>query len=271
MRRALDKFKTFWAWAIKRPTVIINLIGLSIIVIGSFCIFFYYATVPINVLTDWKVETTKHANGEEMPRYNPGGTLEYVSSSNKLISASGDIVRTFKCEGIPGVAGPRDIRLPASPASRAPGISTPSEISIVVPSIVEFNGLPRTCFLRLEVCYTDVILWRDKCEQSDSNKFIVEIARTDSEALGKQIQDLQAQLDELLRLQAEETGIPNSSTQQQTTTTTPQQSTTNNTTNNTTTNNTTNEAQKGVVEQVTDGVTGLVNGAIGGIRSLFGQ
>lgn len=270
MRKALDKFKTFWAWAIERPTVIINLIGLSVIVIGGFCIFFYYATVPINVLTDWKVQTTRYAKGEELPRYNPGGTLEYISSSNKLISARGEVVRTFKCEGIPGIAGPRDIRLPASPASRAPGISAPSEISIVVPSIVEFNGLPRTCFLRLEVCYTDVILWRDKCEQADSNKFIVEIAKTDSAELEKHIKDLQAQLDELIRLRAEETGTSNSSTAA------PRQNTTNNSTTNNTTNNTIIEEQptpeqKGLIEQATDGVTNLVDGAIGGIRSLFGR
>ncbi len=230
------KLKAFWTWAVARPTVLVNIVGLAIIIFGAATYIIYNSVRPIDVLVDWTVKTTKQPVDGSMPRYNPGGTLEYISSSNKLVPAQGTLVRTFKCDAIPGMAGPRDIRLPASPVSRSPGVSDPTEVSVLVPAIIEFNGLPRTCFLRIEVCYPNVVLWRTHCEVADSNKFIVEEASLNQGEIRKQIDDLNKRIEEL------EAQLIDQNTSN-TTTVTPQsqqRTATNNTTNNTTTNNTTN-------------------------------
>lgn len=231
-----NKFKAFWSWAVQRPTVLVNIIGLAIIIFGLAAYIIYNSVRPIDVLVDWTVKTTKQPVDGSLPRYNPGGTLEYISSGNKLVPVQGTLVRTFKCDAIPGVAWPRDIRLLASPASRSPGVSNPTEVSVLVPAIIEFNGLPRTCFLRIEVCYQNVVLWRTHCEVADSNKFIVEEASLNQSEIRKQIDDLNKRIEEL------EAQLIDQNTSN-TTTVTPQsqqRTTTNNTTNNTTTNNTTN-------------------------------
>lgn len=243
----MKKFKAFWKWAAHRPTVIVNIIGLLIIIVGGGAFFLHELNKPIDVLTDWKVSTSKSIVNGKLPEYNPGGTLEYISSANKLISADGNMTRTFKCDAIPGIAPARDIRLPQTPATRAPGVSEPSEISVVIPSIVEFNGLPRTCRLQFDICYNDVVLWRDHCETNRTNDFIVKIQEFDVKQLREQISELNRKTEELQRQIDERNGIesaPQTQSNNQSSTTQPRtdtQSTTNNTTtNNTTTNNTTN-------------------------------
>lgn len=183
-------------WVGKKPIALINLFGLTVIIVGGGSVFYHLLTKPIDVLQDWEISTTLQPINGNLPIYSPGGTLEFVSASNKLTSAEGVTTRVFDCDAI-DTAQAREIQLPPLPANRAPGFNAPRENAIVVPAVNEFNGLPRTCRLIINVCYQDVILWRDHCETARSNDFLVAEKKINAEEIRRQIDDLNKRIEQL--------------------------------------------------------------------------
>ena len=249
-----------WQWVSHRPLVLINL-SFLIVILG---LFIYLMNKPIDVLENWQVEITdvKNYDGDK-PVFNPGDTLVFQSKSVKLINATGTSIRTIICEASSG-RDAREIQLDSIPATRPTGVNPPRDNAIVIPDVTQFDGLPRDCYLNFDVCYTDVILWRDHCESNRTVTFTVEEAALDPEDVKRQIEDLQKKIDLL------ETGTgvdtttstpaPTTNNNSTSRTTTPAPVTNNNTTNNTTTNNTTTppaEEDTGVISSILKFVNGL--------------
>lgn len=174
-----------WNWLTGHPVAFINLV-LALIAIVFFT---YLMTKPIDVLENWNVKTTRET-------YTPGGTLEFVSSSEKLIPAEGETSRIFDCDAV-GNQSAREIQLPSVPANRPPGTIAPRENSITVPGVASFNGLPRNCRLVFNICYQDVILWRDHCESARTNDFSVKEEELDAAGIREQIKELNERIRQL--------------------------------------------------------------------------
>lgn len=183
-------------WGKRYPIAILNIVGILVIILGSAGTFAYLLNKEIDVLQDWDVKTTVQPVGDKKPVYHPGGTLEFTSSSVKIRSAEGATSRIFDCDATNGMNA-REISLPEIPANRAPGVNTPKENVIIVPAVNEFNGLPRTCRIVFNVCYKDVILWRDHCETARTNDFLVQEKILDADTVRRQIDDLENRINEL--------------------------------------------------------------------------
>lgn len=228
-------------WLNTHPRALVNLVFIFII-LG---IFVYQLVRPIDVLTNWTVCVVSNSESDvcdeqstEKKVYTPNRTLEFISSSTKLISAEGVTTRYIDCDATETQRA-REIQLSSMIANRSPGQIPPKETSIVIPSMDEFNGLPRTCRIVFNICYNNVILWRDHCETTRTNDFIVQEETLDPEAIRLQIQELQNRIIELEKLiQTKQTGHSQPRARQAQPQTTP--STQTNNSNNTTTNNTTN-------------------------------
>lgn len=187
----------FWGWLLAHPVALINLILAFIAAV----FFMYLVTKPIDVLANWSVATSKQSKEGDLPVYYPGGTLEFISRSDKLIPAEGETVRIFDCDATETQPA-REIQLDKLTANRPPGAITPKENSIIVPSVLEFNGLPRICRIVFNVCYNDVILWRDHCEAARTNDFIVQEEPITSENLRRELDELKRRQEELEAKQA---------------------------------------------------------------------
>ena len=150
---------------------------------------------PLDVLQNWTIEITdvKSYNGTK-PIFNPGDTLVFNSSSTKLIDASGNATRTIVCEAA-GDRKAREIQLDILPTTRPAGVNPPRDNAITIPDVTQFDGLPRDCYLHIAVCYDDVILWRDHCEEESSIVFTVEESvGIDAAEVKRQINDLREQI-----------------------------------------------------------------------------
>lgn len=191
-----QRFTTWVRWVAHRPIAIINVLGILIILIGGGGTFAYLLNKPIDVLQDWSIQTTDQGNNGELPSYMPGGTLEFVSQSTKVVSAEGTSTRVFDCDATAS-AQAREIQLSPIPANRAPGYNAPRENAIIVPAVNEFDGLPRTCRLVISVCYQDVVLWRDHCETAKTNDFLVQEEKFNPEQIRQQINDLNERIRQL--------------------------------------------------------------------------
>lgn len=191
-----ERFISWLHWLRKRPIAIINLVGIIIIVLGGAGTFLYLLNKPIDVLENWTVSTTKKEVDGKLPSYTPGGTLEFVSTSTKLISAEGTTTRIFDCDATSSATA-REIALTPAPANRAPGYNAPKENSIIVPAVNEFNGLPRTCRVVFNVCYQNVVLWRDHCETARTNDFLVEEMGINPAEIRQQIDELNERIRQL--------------------------------------------------------------------------
>ncbi len=183
------RLQPVWHWLLNHPRALLNLcLGLfGILLLAG--IFVYQIVRPIDVLQDWSVKTTKQV-------YAPGSTLEFVSTSVKLVSAEGTASRIFDCDAA-GEQSAREIQLDKLTANRAPGYNAPRENSIQVPGVTAFNGLPRTCRIVFNVCYDNVILWRDHCETASSNDFHVKEDELDAESVRQQIDELTERIRQL--------------------------------------------------------------------------
>lgn len=174
----MNRFKQTWHWAIQRPTVIVNVIGLSIMIGGGLLSLLYFSTTKIDVLDDWRVDLVSVNNyrvvdGKRYPVYNPGGSLIFTSEANKLSNANGTTNRSIVCKPTDKLPE-REIMLDTLPANRPAGETPVRDNGIVVPEVSQFAELPRFCKLVITIGYKDVVFWRDHNEYAETDYFIVE-------------------------------------------------------------------------------------------------
>lgn len=242
------KFWNWVDWAKKRPTVIINIIGIAIIVFGAIGYLIYQQNRSIDVLTDWAIQTsapaqTREIDGKTISVYNPGDSLIFTSKSTKLTEATGTTTRTIVCEAT-ATQPEREIQLDSLPATRPVGNSPKRENAITVPDVSQFAGLPRWCKLVIDITYLDVAgTGRSWSEHAETDRFLVEEASLDPTEARELIKTLTERIDELEKLiptnEGEISTPPAGATRQSNLPTTPNTTTNNTTTNNTTTNNNT--------------------------------
>ena len=264
------KFREWWNWATQRPTVLINLIGILIIVLGTIGYFIYQQTRSIDVLTGWEIHTsaptqTREIDGKVVSVYNPGESLVFTSKSTKLTEATGTTTRTIVCEAT-ATQPEREIQLDTLPATRPVGESPKRENAITVPDVSQFTELPRWCKLVIDITYTSVSgTGRSWSEHAETERFLVEEATLNPTAIRELIKTLTERIDELEKKLPENEGSistpPAGSTRQSTLPTRPNTTTNNTTTNNTTNNNTTTPPP---VEE-----PGFVTGILNGVRDLL--
>lgn len=264
------KFQEWWRWATTRPTVLVNVIGILIIVVGFVSYFIYQQTRDLDVLKDWNISTvpteTRQIDGVPVAVYHPGDSLIFTSNSVKLTDAKGTTSRMIVCEATENQAR-REIQLDALPAVRPPGVNGPAENAIVLPDVSQYQGLPRWCVLSIDIVYDNVYnTGRSWSEHAQTTPFIVEENALNPTEIRKQIKELTDKITEL------EGKLPTGTTSSSTTVTNPvnpPRTTTNNTTtNNTTTNNNTTTTpppaedrpgdRPGFLRGILNGVTGLL-------------
>lgn len=216
------KFK----WRVRINTILLLILIATVV---------YLLTKPINVLTDWKVSVTKK-------EYYPAETLKFTSKAVKLIDAQGHATRYLDC---PSDNNQSDrIELPSLPVNRKAGATPLKTNQIDLPKASRFNTLPRECRLHIDVCYLNVIVWRDKCESNETDLFTVLKPNEVKEQVTPEIQEIPI---------FDNDGI---------TSTKPTSSnTTNNTTNNVTNNQTNNTVQrpKSILDLPKDLIDGIGN------------
>lgn len=242
----MRSFKTWVEWAKHRPTVIINLIGISILVFGAIGWFVYQQNRSIDVLQNWTIEVSspkelREIDGKMVAVYHPNESLVFSSKSVKVNEAEGTSNRMIVCEATDTQAA-REIQLDTLPATRPVGTSPKRENAITVPDVAQFAGLPRWCKLVIDVTYKDVNgTGRTQSEHAETERFLVEEAKLDTEGLLLKIQSLEKQTEELKAQLPTNGGDATSVQDTPPVPSRPQSSssTTNNTTNNSTTNNTT--------------------------------
>lgn len=241
-------FSTWVRWAKHRPTVIINLLGMLVIVLGITGWFIYQQNRSIDVLSNWTIELsspkeTREIDGVTVAVYHPNESLVFASKSTKLIASEGVTTRMIVCEATETQAA-REIQLDTIPATRPVGSSPKRENAVTVPDVAQFAGLPRWCKLVIDVTYKDVAgTGRTQQEHAETARFLVEEAKLDTEGLLLKIQSLQNQIEELKSQLPTNGGDATSVQDTPTVPSRPQSSnsTTNNTANNSTTNNNTTQ------------------------------
>lgn len=193
------KFKEWWGWAVHRPTVLVNVIGLLIIIVGGGAYIVYQSVRPVDVLKDWEIAISsapeyRMINGVRTAIYHPGDSLVFTSKSTKVENSEGTASRMIVCEAV-GELKAREIQLDTLPATRPAGQNPERENAIVVPDVAQFAGLPRTCYLVIDIAYSNVALWRGHNEHAQTEPFIVEEAVLNPVAIRKQIQELNDKID----------------------------------------------------------------------------
>lgn len=236
------KFRMWWDWAIHRPTVLVNIIGILIIVVGLSAYLIYQAVRPLDVLSDWSIKTsgalqTRKVEGKIVSVYNPGDSLVFTSKSTKITEAKGTTTRTIVCEAT-ATQAEREIQLDTLPASRPTGVSPVRENAITVPDVSQFAGLPRWCKLVIDITYENVgNTGRNHSEHAETERFLVDNPSLDPAVIRNEIKKLEERINQL------ESQLPLTNGTPEPITATPQnvaprnQITNNTTTNNTTTNN----------------------------------
>lgn len=195
-------FSTWVRWAKHRPTVIINLLGILVIILGITGWFIYQQNRSIDVLSNWTIELsspkeTREVDGVTVAVYHPNESLVFASKSTKLIDSEGVTTRMIVCEATETQAA-REIQLDTIPATRPVGSSPKRENAVTVPDVTQFAGLPRWCKLVIDVTYRDVAgTGRTQQEHAETARFLVEEAKLDTEGLLLKIQSLQNQIEEL--------------------------------------------------------------------------
>lgn len=195
------QIKMWWRWASARPTVIINLVGLAVIIIGGGAYLTYQSFRPLDVLRDWHIaisspQAFKTVDGKRLPVYHPGESLVFTSTSVKLIDVTGLTSRMIVCDATDKLKE-REIQLDTSPATRPAGYNPARENAVVVPDVTQFAGLPRTCRLVIDIAYENVALGRGYNEHAQTGDFIVEEEPLDAASIRRQISDLNARIKDL--------------------------------------------------------------------------
>lgn len=200
-----NRFKAFWAWAIHRPTVIINIIGLVILFGGAAGYYVYQQNRSIDVLQNWHVSLvpteTREVDGKDVAVYHPNDSLVFTSSSTKVADAQGTSSRMLVCPAQDGQAR-REIQLDTLPATRPAGVNQPAENAVTLPDVAQYSSLPRYCILQINIIYQDVNgTGRSWPERAETDPFIVEEnvlnpaqIRKQIDELNDRIQSLEAQL-----------------------------------------------------------------------------
>lgn len=186
--------KAWGAWLRHRPVAIINIVGILVIIIGGGAYVVYQAFRPLDVLSKWDISISavkeyRVIDGERLAVFHPGDSLIFYSQSVKTEPATGITVRTIVCEATDEQPA-REIQLDSLPANRQPGEVKPRENAITVPDVSQFKKLPRTCYLSIDITYTNVALWRSAAEHSQSEDFLVEEPVLDPIKIQAQIDEL---------------------------------------------------------------------------------
>ena len=188
-------------WLLRNPIALINVIFIILIAIG----FFRLMTQEIDVLAEWDVnivEAREYRNvtindeKQSVPVFNPGDILLLISKSTKLVNANGSTARVIICaatETRPEI----EIHLDSFPANRAAGKIPVRQNAIIIPDVTQFDGLPRTCRLTLDIAYSDVILWRDHNERAETSYFIVEEKILNNDSVLEKIKEIESQINRL--------------------------------------------------------------------------
>src|SRR5690606_7888845 len=122
------------------------------------------------------------------------------SQSTKLMDARGTTTRTLVCAPTPRQAE-REIQLDVIPATRPPGYSPPRESAITLPDVTQYDGLPRSCRLIIDIVYQKIALARNHTEHAESDLFLVEEVRLTPKEAKEQIEGLIRRIEELEALQ----------------------------------------------------------------------
>lgn len=210
----------------------------TILLITLIAVVVYLLTKPIDVLSKWKVSVTK-------TEYYPAETLKFTSEAIKLIDAQGHATRYLDCPADDNNQSDR-IELPSLPVNRKAGATPLKTNQIDLPKASRFNTLPRTCRLHIDVCYLDVIVWRDKCESNETGLFTIRKPIDVQEQITPETQEIPL--------------LDNDGITPQPPTTTTTNTTTNNTTNNITNNQPAAESEKrkSLLDNVLDRVGNLL-------------
>ena len=107
-------------------------------------------------------------------------TVEFTSEAEKLISARGVASRFLICEPTKNRPIEDRIELSDLDVNRQAGKTREQTNQIDLPKAERFFSLPRKCTLHIDVCYLDVILWRDKCYSNDTQTFTVKERSSDN-------------------------------------------------------------------------------------------
>lgn len=276
----MSKVKRTVGWVIHRPTVLVNIAGLLLILLFAVSYTVYELTRPLDVLSHWEIKTSsaktvKDIDGKKVSVYNPGSSLVFESESIKILDAKGTITRTIVCEATESQIE-REIQLDTTPATRPAGESPKRENAITIPDVIQFAELPRWCRLMININYENVALYRSHSERAISDRFIVEEEKLVPSAIRKQIDMLNERISELeseLSSQKENTVVPSSTTinsnqsSQEPVIAAPNSSQPNpEVTNNTTTNTTNNLPSETKYQTVCDPLINLLGIRIGEIN-----
>jgi hypothetical protein len=214
------KMKFQWWMTVLRqhPRAAINIAAVVVALLVLIGGLLYAAFRPIDVLKDWKIEIASAREYRDVmidgkkvnvPVYNPGDSLLFTSTSEKLENADGTTYRYIVC--IPtGSFKEKEILIDTQPAVRPIGKSPKRENFIPIPSVSQFAGLPRLCKLVIDIGYDSVSLQRDWNEHAETGLFLVEEQELDADEARKLINELQKKIEQLEAIAAR-TGAPVSS------------------------------------------------------------
>lgn len=255
MGETRENIRTFWEWARHRPTVMVNIFGILVIIGGFLGFIIYQQNRSIDVLQDWKIAVvpteTRVINGKTVAVFHPNEGLVFTSSSRKLIDAKGTSSRMIVCDATKTQAR-REIQLDTLVAARPVGENTAAENAVVLPDVTQYKGLPRYCKLVIDVVYENVLgTGRTQQEHAETEPFLIEEMVLNPAEIRKEILELNKRIKDLEKELNQPASNSSSSTQSQTTTPQNTRNVTNNTTNNT--NNSTTNNNGGNEEPADDG------------------
>lgn len=142
-----------------RQSVVVIAYIAAIAVLISSLTFAFAALRPIDVLRDWRLQTTGTL-------YHPGDALVVRSTVTKLMNVTGSSNRYIVC--MTGNVEER-FNTPQAVANRPTGIHT-SELTIFLP--LQISNLPRVCHVNIVVNYM-IYGFRGFTEMVDSNSFTI--------------------------------------------------------------------------------------------------
>lgn len=163
MKKIFTKFSAFnfliWTASV---AIIVGMVGGLIVVFG-----------PIDVLRNWTTSV-----GGENKTFVAGQTIYFESQSEKLISVLGTANRHLVCDA-KGSFLEREINIDNVDLKRPAGVNPLRENALTLPSAKAFETnegeqtLPRVCRIHFNACYQEVYGFREHCEQSETEKFLV--------------------------------------------------------------------------------------------------
>lgn len=194
-------FKAWWGWAKSRPTVLVNIIGILVIIFGFGGYLIFQANRELDVLKDWEIAVvpteTREVDGNTVAVYHPGDSLIFTSTSVKLTDAKGTTSRLIVCEATETQAR-REIQIDTLVAARPPGVNARAENAVTLPDVTQYQGLPRWCILTIDIVYENVLgTGRSHTEHAETEPFLVEENILNSVEIRRQIRDLNSKISEL--------------------------------------------------------------------------